>query len=316
MLHLHRCERADALTGPLADLLGEPPNDPFTSDVVAVPTRGVERWLAQRLSHRLGKGTDGEGGVCANIDFPSPAALVGDVLATVLGTGPDDDPWQVDRLAWQLLEVVDDCAGEPWCSALGRHLGVADDDSSHRRTRRLTVARHLASLFTSYGAQRPQLVRAWARGDDRDGAGGPVPPDLAWQPELWRRVRDAIGAPSPAERLDDALRLLHDDPAAVALPARLNVFGPTRMPEEHLQVLAALALHRDVHLWLLHPSPALWQRTPTSAGTARRADHPSPAHHPLLASMARDTSELQARLAALGVEATDTHHPGSGGRRG
>ncbi|MFZ5872663.1 MAG: exodeoxyribonuclease V subunit gamma, partial [Actinomycetota bacterium] len=83
----------------------------------------------------------------------------------------------------------------------------------------------------------------------------------------------------------------------------------TRMPEEHLRVLHALAQHRDVHLWLPHPSRALWHKTSqTTGGSPRRRDHRSPAAHPLLASMARDATELQLRLTGLdGVRIT--HHP-------
>src|SRR2546430_741757 len=53
MLHLHRAERADALVVALRDLLLEPLQDPFASEIVSVPTRGIERWLAQRLAHGL-----------------------------------------------------------------------------------------------------------------------------------------------------------------------------------------------------------------------------------------------------------------------
>ncbi|MCU1432493.1 MAG: recC, partial [Actinotalea sp.] len=45
MLHLHRSERSDALVPPLASVLAHASSDPFAPDVVAVPTRGVERWL-------------------------------------------------------------------------------------------------------------------------------------------------------------------------------------------------------------------------------------------------------------------------------
>ena len=54
MLQLYRSERADRLVEALGDLLTSPLADPMTAEVVAVPTRGVERWLTQRLSHRLG----------------------------------------------------------------------------------------------------------------------------------------------------------------------------------------------------------------------------------------------------------------------
>lgn len=315
MLHLHRSERADALIAPLAAVLATPVQDPFALDVVAVPTRGVERWVAQRLSHHLGTGgpgtpADGESGICANVTFPSPARLVGDALGTVLGLTADDDPWQRDRLTWTLLDVVDASAGEPWAAPLGRHLGVGEPDGP-RRGRRLQSAQHLAGLFSSYAAQRPAMVLAWASGRDDDGAGAPVPEDLAWQPELWRQLRARVGAPSPAERLDDALRLLAAEPDRVDLPARLSVFGPTRLPEDQRLVLDALARHRDVHLWLPHPSPALWARLEevTRPGAVpRRRDVPAVAAHPLLASMARDATELQLRLAALDG-ASATHHP-------
>ncbi|MYW74464.1 exodeoxyribonuclease V subunit gamma, partial [Pseudonocardia sp. SID8383] len=76
MLEIHRAERADTLVEALADVLAAGSGDPFAAETVAVPERGVERWLAQRLAHRLGAGT-GSGGVCANVRFPAPAALLG-----------------------------------------------------------------------------------------------------------------------------------------------------------------------------------------------------------------------------------------------
>ena len=54
VLHLHRAERADGLVEALAALLAEPLPDPFAAELVAVPTRGMERWLTQQLSAGLG----------------------------------------------------------------------------------------------------------------------------------------------------------------------------------------------------------------------------------------------------------------------
>lgn len=48
MLHLHRAERTAGLAIGLAEILGTPLADPFTSEVVAVPAKGVERWLVRR----------------------------------------------------------------------------------------------------------------------------------------------------------------------------------------------------------------------------------------------------------------------------
>ena len=314
MLHLHRSERADALVGALAHVLADPPDDAFTPDVVAVPTRGVERWLAQRLSHHLGAASSPvEGGVCANVSFGSPARLVASAVAAAVDLAPDDDPWRSSALTWPLLQVVDECAGEPWCAVLGRHLGVGADDEL-RQGRRLGVVRHLARLFSAYAAQRPAMVRAWAEGRDDDGtvvdgAAQPLPSDLAWQARLWRALRERLGVPGPAERLPVAVQRLVDEPALLDLPPRLSVFGATRLAADQLAVLHALSAHRDVHLWLVHPSPVLWQEVAELAPVSpHRRALASPAQHPLLASMARDVTELQLRLAALGP-ASDTHHP-------
>jgi len=293
VLHVHRAERADRLVEALADVLVDPLDDPFEAEVVAVPTRGIERWLAQRLSHRLGV-TGGDDGVCANVVFPSPAEVVAGVLDV-----PEDDPWRPERLVWPLLETIDACAEEPWCAALGAFLGVGDR-SGTRRGRRFAAARHLARLFTRYADHRPALVRAWARGDDTG-----TPEDLLWQSELWRRLRTRLAAPGPAEVVDDP----RVPPGR--FPARLSLFGATRLSATELSVLDALAVDHDVHLWLPHPSPALWSRLEGRAADRRIDDTSADAvAHPLLASLGRDVRELQLRLARPGRSArTDHHHP-------
>ena len=311
-LFVHRAERSDALAAGLAELLSQPLPDVFAEDVVSVPARGVERWLAQQLSHRLGR-RDGRGdGICAGVRFPSPAALVNEVI-----NGPDrhTDPWAPDALVWPLLEVIDDCAGEPWCNMLGRHLGVgtSDGERAHRQGRRYAVARRLAGLFDTYATNRPRMLQDWSDRLDTDGHGEQLPGDLAWQAELWRRVRDRIPVPDPLRRREVATALLREDPSGVALPFRVSLFGPTRLATGQLEVLAALGVHRDVHLWLPHPSPALWQALDGQpAGTSRRSDTTvTAARHPLLASLGRDARELQLTLDAL--PHSDIHHaPESG----
>ncbi len=319
-LRLHRSERADRLVDGLAAVLGVPPSDPFTPEVVAVPARGVERWLTQRLAHRLGE-SGNQDGVAANIDFRPPARLVRDVVTAARGRsgepgddpGAENDPWSIGTV-WRLLEVVDASVEEPWCAPLAQHLS-ADG------ARRFATVRRLAGLFGSYGAQRPQLLRDWRAGRDTDGAGGTLGEDLHWQAELWRRLRTAIGEPSPAERLDEVCGRVRDEPGVVDLPARLSVFGPTRLTSDQVAVLSAVAERRDVHLWLPHPSAALWDRLSGAAPggrTRRRLDlRARSAAHPLLSSLGRDSREMQLLLAEAGSVAggrstgtrSDEHHP-------
>ncbi|WP_280396640.1 exodeoxyribonuclease V subunit gamma [Nocardia carnea] len=367
-LHIHRAERADALAAALAAVLADPLPDPFAQELVAVPAKGVERWLAQQLSAVLGCTPGGRDGIAANIRFPAPAALVDEVLAQATGIDPQSDPWAHDRVVWTLLRVIDESLGEPWCAVLAQHLGPAANPSGdsrtgdpgpaagdpegglgdagfptagaeHRLGRRYATAARLAALFEGYALQRPRLITEWAAGADTDGTGRQLPGDLAWQPVLWRRLRAAIGTPGPAERLHTACARLRDEPNTVTLPDRLSVFGATRLPAAQLAVLSALAEHRDLHLWLTHPSPALWAApdpsrtgdeadgradrgfretaalpaTPPGSGPPlpaeiSRAEDDSAARvrHPLLAASSRDIRELQLRLP---VPATDTRYP-------
>ena len=321
-LRLHRAERTSVLADALADVLSAPLADPFQREVVAVPAKGVERWLNQRLSTVLGtRASEGitaraSDGVAANISFPSPTRLVDEAIAAAGGHDADDDPWAPQRVLWQLLDVIDACVGDPWCGVLAGHLGHgAGDDGrgDHRTGRRYAAAEKLRDLYRSYAAHRPQLLVDWVAGDDTDGAGGPLDHDQLWQAELWRRLRAAIDAPSPAERLEQTCERLRAEPSCSDLPERLSLFGATRLTTEQRAVLRALGEHREVHLWLPHPSPAMWQQLQhRDAPTRRRDDHSAlGVQHPLLASLARDTRELQLLLTDV-----DAVHHRSGSRSG
>ncbi|UDY23308.1 exodeoxyribonuclease V subunit gamma [Nocardioides sp. Kera G14] len=295
VLHLHRAARSDLLVAGLAELLAVPGEDPFATEVVVVPARGVERWLSQKLSDRLG--------VCAGVDFRTAPSLI----AEILGTG-DEDAWAPERLTWPLMSVIDATLGESWASPLARHLAQPG--------RRLALARRLARLFSSYAGQRPSLVADWTAGGSSDGLGGVVPEDLAWQPELWRRLVASVPVMAPHLRQAAVVAHLQDGPAG-DLPSRVSLFGHTRLSASEIELLGALGEHREVHLWLPHPSAPLWAALDDLGGPVVRAEDRSHEHvgHPLLASLGRDVRELQRSLSrvelvdepvAAGVEAPPT----------
>ena len=304
-LHLHRAPRTDQLADSLGELLSSPLDDPFAQEVVVVPAKGVERWLTQRLSHRLGVGPRGGDGVCAGVRFLNPRSLV----SLLLGR-ERDDPWDPERLVWPLLSTIDDSLGEAWCHTLARHLGHgrATDDGDLRRNRRFSVAIRLASLFASYAVQRPQLVTDWREGRDTDGAGSALDDDLAWQAELWRRLLTRVEADPPDVRHAATVAALRGG-SDLDLPARLSLFGHTRIPVTEVELLGALGEVRDVHLWLPQPSPVLWDALSGIGGVVARDDDASAelVGHPLLASLGRDSRELRRTLA--GVPTADDSRP-------
>jgi exodeoxyribonuclease V gamma subunit len=309
VFEVHRAGRSDLLAEGLAELLRDPLPDPFARELVIVPARGVERWLSQRLSHRLGPREGCDDGVCAGVDFRSPTSLIAEVLGT-----READPWAPDTLMWPLLRVIDAVADEAWAKVLADHLGhgVAGEEGELRRGRRLAVSRRLAGLFASYAVQRPALLADWEAGGRGDGGGRPLPDDLAWQPELWRRLVDEVGEPSPVRRHAQVVAELRAGSDGLDLPSRMSLFGHTRLSASEAELLSALGVGRDVHLWFPHPSDVLWQRVRSQPpGGWRREDH-SHLHvtHPLLATMARDVREGEATLLAVGAIDTDVRAVG------
>ena len=221
-LHLHRAPRTDLLADALGDLLSTPLDDPFATELVLVPARGVERWLSQRLSHRLGTSGERGDGVCAGVEFRFPRSLVAELTGT-----RDEDPWAPDALAWPLLSVLDASLDEPWAATLAAHLGHRDtgDEAEFRRGRRYSVARRLAGLFASYAAQRPQLLRRLVR-RSVDGRAG-------WRARRRPRLATAALARTdgggrrtdpgrPARRDADPARGRPERPAAAHLPVRAH----------------------------------------------------------------------------------------------
>lgn len=291
-LIVHRAAHAAELVEGLAAELSRPAADPFAKELVVVPERGVERWLSQRLSHRLGSVNDD--GVCAGVDFIAPyqfRRLVGEV---------EGGPWSVGELTWTVLATIDESLDEPWCFTLAQHLGHFDtgDDAELKRGRRFATAQRLARLFVSYVAQRPDMLVEWESGQDVDGLGSALPGDLAWQPALWRKV--VAGRVGPVQEHAQLCADVRAGDRSLELPSRVSLFGHTRISEADLQLIEAVAAQRDVHLWLPHPSPDLWSRIGRLEGerARKRSDDLSyvAAVHPLLAAWGRDSRELQLRL--------------------
>ena len=205
---------------------------------------------------------------------------------------PETDPWLPERAVWPLLEVVDESLHEPWLRSLAVHLGAEDDTA--RRARRFATVRHLADLFDRYALHRPEMVRGWAAGRSI------CPRRPAWQAVLWQRLRRRLDEPVPPSGSRRRARDSSTTPSLLDLPARLSLFGLTRLPQGHLHVLHAIAAGRDVHLFLLHPSAQLWDKLARHPPVKRRAEDSTAllAENRLLASWGQDAREMQFVLGA------------------
>ena len=304
-LLIHVGSHPDELVGGLCEMLASPPADPFAQEVVAVPTRGIERWLTQRIAAELADRTSGDG-VCANVGFPSPRRLVREVLRAVPELASALDAWERPALTCTLVSVLDDHMDEPWMWLLARFIDAPNAVDALASSQRLRAARKIAGLFTRYARRRPEMVRAWTEGEDVGPDGSPLAEADVWQARLWRLVRARIGTPGLAELIPSALDPIRSGALDLGLPERIFVYGLTSVDPMDVEVFEAVASTRDVHLHLLHPSPVLWldtavlaERDGVDAGSGRASD--PTAHlprHPLLRSWAQESRELQLVLAS------------------
>ena len=271
-LHLHRGTGTDVL----ADGLGRAPGrrrcaDPFAEEVVVVPAKGVERWLTQRLSHRLGAGPAGQRRRLRRRAFPQPPLAGGAAdrhrATTTRGTptgscgrcSTSSTPRSTSRGA----------------RTLARHLGHGADGERAASCGATAATRSSAGWPVS-SRRTPCSARrcspTGARAGTPTAPGRTSPATSTWQAELWRR-RWSTEVPAAAARRAarrDAVRAIRAG-ADLALPDRLSMFGHTRMPVTELELLRAVGEVREVHLWLPQASPAAWAAAPAPATSPTRA---------------------------------------------
>jgi exodeoxyribonuclease V gamma subunit len=292
------------LVASLCDRLATPPEDPFVTELIAVPSRGIERWLTQRIATGLAARGVGDG-ICANVDFPTPGRLVREALLAVPDVAPSVEAWEGSVLLGHVLDTIDRHIDEPWMRLVQRYF---DSEDGSIGANRYVAAAKIARLFAGYGRRRPEMIRAWATGADSGPGDAAVPAPDRWQPQLWRFVREQIGLPAVAELLPGGLEPIRAGAVDLDLPGRISIYGLTATDPLDLEVLVALGEGRDVDLYVLHPSPAMWTSAAphTAPGrTSRTADSTAAIpEHPILASWGRDSRELQSVLAAhsLGAE--------------
>ncbi|WP_334143134.1 exodeoxyribonuclease V subunit gamma [Rhabdothermincola sp.] len=304
MLHLHVADELERLVDPLAEVLGQPPADPFTPEWLATPSAGLSRWLRLRLARRLGASDGDLDGVAANLDHRFPGALRSSVLAADLDGEPD--PWSLPHLTWEVLGTLDAARGD---RRFGPVAAVPDGATAFGQARRV------ADLLDRYATHRPAMLRAWAEGRGVDGAGAGLDPSAVWQYHLFRSLRRRIGTPSPAERLPGIVARLRDGEQVPGLPARLSFFGLSSVPggAPFLELVSAVACSHEVHLFLVQPSLPLARSLRTrlqSRGAPlllRADDHSAEAvAHPLLRSWARPSREATILWAASTAAAPET----------
>jgi len=283
-MHVHRSNRTEALVDILAEVVAQPAGDAAAPECIVVQGKGMERWLSMQLAQRFG--------VWANPLFPFPRKLIERAITAVLG--PEGEPsacFEPETLMWAVAELLPAHLQRPEFAPIRTYL--ADDE---RGTKRIALAQRIADTFDQYVVYRPQMVIEWERGAGTD-----------WQAVLWRALVARHGATHVAARAAAFLTAVPSTPPR-DFPSRISLFGISALPPLHLQLLAALSTHVEVHLFVLSPSREYWadiqSHRQAIRAQARRGVSIDTLHltegHPLLASLGRLGRDFQQVLEVAG----------------
>ncbi len=235
MLHIHHGNRCETLFEALAGVLEQPLSSPLQGEVIVVQERGMARWLSQAIARKQG--------IAANIDFPLPAAFIWRLLEGQLGGKGLAVGYDRETLLWQSLTLLPALKEEPGFEAIAHYLGEGDIELKGYQ-----LARRIAELFDQYLIYRPRMVREWERGKDEQ-----------WQARLWRAMREQATLPHWAALLDTFQDSLKSEGfRATDLPERISLFCVASLSPGYIELLALLAEHIDLHLFILNPSVNYW----------------------------------------------------------
>lgn len=279
MFYLHHSNRTENLIAQLAEVLRlEGRHDPFASEYFLIQSQGMERMLSQRLCDVFGS--------WCNYEYMLPTRFFA-LLAERLEIAAGSEDYGRERLCWHLEKILRSLNGEVF-ESLNRY--VAGDSSGLKR---FQLAQQLAHIFDQYQIMRPAMIARWQKGQLST-----TNPAEGYQLQLWNMLVTAIGhGRHRGVFLRDLMEMLgRDSISEDLLPRRLSVFGIHSMPPIFLSCLQALAVHCDVHLFLLSPCAGFWGDQPGRRAQLKEALQP--AGHPLLVSLSQQGREFQDMLTA------------------
>ncbi len=285
-------------------------------EVVVVPSRGLERWLKLYLTR--------VNGISANLEFPFPQAFLEEAIFANLrhriDPGATANPFAQEVMAWKIFFALESGSDHGFgrLPELDTYLAVTEDELS-----RYHLALSLADLFDRYLLARPELIRAWERGEN------PLSQLLTsrWQKELWLGLGHGQAKVHFAALHELSNQMIYPEffpePApfslkelSSALPSRLFLFGFAALPFTYFDLFKGLSRLTEVHLFHCNPCAEYWgDQYRTGAEKRRFQRSPTlvvkrdelPAGHPLLASWGRLGRAFFDLAASLEVDQYNEH---------
>lgn len=286
-LTLYTSNRLENLAKKLTEVL-KTPLDPMEPETILVQSGGMQRWVSMQLAR--------EHGVCAGARFPFPVGFAYELCRELLDDVPREYPLSKERMLWNIVRLLPELLSNPDFAPLKRY--VSEDTG----LKSVQLAERIAYHFDQYLIFRPAWAARWERGEmSGDFSAQSQAAGENWQAALWRALTRIMDGEHRAALLERAISRLKAGEKPPGLPPRICVFGIPTLPPVYLDLLAALARHKPVHIFLLSPCRQYWgdlvtkreQRRAYLAQTPRleeRAEDASPLAG--LGSVGRDFLEL------------------------
>ncbi len=289
-MQLYTSNRLENLIETLAREISFSPAKPLEPETVVVESRGMQRYISLSLSKILG--------ICANIRFPFPNALIGALFEALFPGIPERSPMDRDILTWRLYDLMMRLPDNRQFEPIKTYIS---EDSSH--IKQYQLARRIADTFDQYAVFRPDLIEAWESqrvGDE---------PDEQWQAILWNMLQHDAPVPHRVKLRNKLYEALEDENFSPgSIPARIHIFGISSLPRFHLDIFAALSSKIDIRLFVLNPCREFWDDIVSERKLSRKtsrsrrgkkhslADMHMESGNPLLASLGDHGREFLSAL--------------------
>jgi len=229
--------RIEVLAEELINYLREPPQDIMEPAYVVVQSIGMRRYLEMEISRRLS--------ICANVRFLLPQGFVDEIVRLSLKSGESADSMDMTGFVFSLFRILKKCINTEEFESIRRYLLPSKSSKMGVITRKEFVfADQLADLYQRYLTYRPEMIRDWDAGGEKND----------WQAILWRGLREVYNGIHSAEM---SLRFKENevskDNKDIKLASRIHIFGISSLPPLYLDIISRLAEYTDVNLYIFSP---------------------------------------------------------------
>ena len=295
-LKLYTGNRLEDLARKLVELLSTPLASPLDKEVIVVQSKGMERWVRMELARCHG--------VCANVRFPFPNAIIQEIFCKVFEHPPDDSPYDPLIMTWETMGLLHSCMKMPEFESIRFYLG-----DNIRQLKWFQLSERIADTFDQYLIYRPDMILEWEGGKEGH-----------WQALLWRKMVSRHHNTHRAALRKVFLETLQKGSlSAQDLPQRISIFGISTLPPFHMEVFAAVSKLTEVNLFLMNPCKEYWADIVTEQGIRRfmkregmEDDAPDSLHlergNSLLASMGALGRDFFALVTDLECESHEYFH--------